>query len=417
MHSRSSGWRSSGPAVLGCMVALIATTALAGVNAPDMAQIPGGTFAMGATVDRGYGPIDGPTREVKVQPFALARHEVTVAEFRAFVQDTGHVSEKKCNVYEAGTSWHINPARSWSSPGFAQAENHPVLCVSWEDTQAYIAWINAKTGNAYRLPSEAEMEYVSLLGKVEVGHSTVNMGKVECCGGATNDRDVWVETAPVGSFPADRFGLYDIRGNVWEWQADCYHANYEDAPIDGTARTHCPEPGYHSIRGGSYGDAGEFYDPRFRLRGPAGQGFFTVGFRLAQDVQPAAKTTVPPAAIGETLSALVAAMQNRDAPGVERLLSRSVEPEIVYYWGETVRGRETILQWHREWFMEKGWKIEPGPVTYTFADDRIAIVSSVMQYVKTAQRQFRILVSHQLVKEGSEWKVARIQQTLLEGPE
>ncbi|WBX86298.1 formylglycine-generating enzyme family protein [Sphingosinicella microcystinivorans] len=253
-------------------------------SAPDMVEIPGGVFAMGATVDRGYGPIDGPTHDVRVRRFALAKREVTVGEFRAFVKATGYAPERKCNVYDAGTSWHIDPARSWSSPGFAQDEDHPVVCVSWADTQAYMAWLGAGTGERYRLPSEAEMEYVTQAGGVDVSHATANIGKVECCGGAAEGRDVWIETAPVASFPADRLGLHDIRGNVWEWQADCYHANYDGAPDDGTARTACPEPGYHSIRGGSYGDAGEFHDPRFRLRGPADQGFFTVGFRLTRDL-------------------------------------------------------------------------------------------------------------------------------------
>ncbi len=252
---------------------------------PEMIAIPGGTFAMGATVDRGYGPIDGPTRQLTVAPFLMAVHEVTLGEFRVFVQDSGHVSEKKCNVYEEGTSWYINPARNWADPGFAQGEDHPVLCVSWQDAQAYISWLNLRTGRQYRLPSEAEWEYVVTTAKLGgtggVTHDLANIGKTECCGGATGGRDVWIYTAPVGSFPVDRLGLEDIRGNVWEWQADCYHSNYEGAPTDSSARTDCPTPGFHAIRGGSYGDAGEFLEERFRLRGPEDEAYFTVGFRLA----------------------------------------------------------------------------------------------------------------------------------------
>lgn len=260
------------------------------VAPPGMVQIAGGKFAMGATVDRGYGPIDGPTREVKVAPFRLASREVTVGEFRAFVRDTGYVSEGKCNVYDEGTSWHIDPARNWERPGFEQGDDHPVLCVSWRDAQAYIAWINGKTGGNYRLPSEAEWEYVAILadlgdarsGGRGVTHDVANIGKVDCCGGKAEGRDIWIRTAPVGSFPADRLGLHDIRGNVWEWQADCYHPDYVGAPVDGAAREDCSAPGYHVIRGGSYGDAGEFLEERFRLRGPQDEAYFTVGFRLAQ---------------------------------------------------------------------------------------------------------------------------------------
>jgi formylglycine-generating enzyme required for sulfatase activity len=109
-----------------------------------MVAVPGGTFAMGATVDRGYGPIDGPTRQVTVAPFHLAAHEVTLDAFRRFTEETGYVSAGKCNVYTDDTSWHIDPDRNWQTPGFAQAADHPVVCVSWRDTQAFIGWLNAR---------------------------------------------------------------------------------------------------------------------------------------------------------------------------------------------------------------------------------------------------------------------------------
>lgn len=253
---------------------------------PEMATVPAGSFQMGKTVDRGYGEIDGPTHTVTIaQPFKVAKREVTLGEFRAFTRETGYVSERKCNVYKEGTHWFIDPERNWADPGFAQAENHPVVCVSWRDTQAYIAWLNRKTSRHYRLPSEAEWEYIAStanLGNGTVTHDVANIGKVECCGGKIQGEDKWIVTAPVGSFPADKYGLHDIRGNVWEWQCDCYHADYNDAPANGAARESCPTPGYHVVRGGSYGDAGEFLETRFRLRGPEDQGYFTVGFRLAE---------------------------------------------------------------------------------------------------------------------------------------
>ena len=76
--------------------------------------------------------------------------------------------------------------------------------------------------------------------------------------------------------------MHDLRGNVWEWTEDCYHVNYDGAPVDGSARTTCPTPGFHPVRGGSYGDASEYMGERFRLRGPVDQGYFTVGFRVAR---------------------------------------------------------------------------------------------------------------------------------------
>ena len=256
---------------------------------PETVTVPAGSFQMGKTVDRGYGEIDGPTHTVTIeQPFKVAKREVTLGEFRAFAHETGYVSERKCNVYNEGTNWFIDPERNWANPGFAQPEDHPVVCVSWRDTQAYIAWLNRKTGRHYRLPSEAEWEYIAgtaNLGDGVVTHDVANIGKIECCGGKTQGKDKWIHTAPVGSFPADRYGLHDIRGNVWEWQRDCYHADYNGAPANGDARESCPTPGYHVVRGGSYGDAGEFLEERFRLRGPEDQGYFTVGFRVAESLQ------------------------------------------------------------------------------------------------------------------------------------
>lgn len=257
---------------------------------PDMATVQADSFFMGETVDYGYGEIDGPRHEVSIErPFAFSVTEVTVGDFRSFVEDTGYVSEGICNIYTDNQSWHIAPDRNWEHPGFAQEDDHPVVCVSWDDTQAYTAWLSKKTGDIFRLPSEAEWEYVASTGGIEgedghVSHDEANIGLVDCCGGVAEGRDQWMETAPVASFPADRFGIHDIRGNVWEWQADCHQETYDGAPLDGSARTTCGTPGKHVIRGGSYGDAGDYLSPRYRLPGPESQGYFTVGFRVAQDV-------------------------------------------------------------------------------------------------------------------------------------
>lgn len=272
-----------------CILAGGATLLAACSDAPDMATVPASDFMMGQTVDYGYGEIDGPRHTVTfAHPFAFAKTEVTVGQFRAFVMDTGHVSRGICNIYTDDKSWHIDPDRNWDNPGFAQGDDHPVVCVSWDDTKAYTDWLSAKTGKVFRLPSEAEWEYVASTGGIEgddgaVDHDEANIGLVDCCGGKAEGRDTWLETAPVGSFPADRFGIHDIRGNVWEWQADCHQESYDGAPADGSARLQCDTPDKRSIRGGSYGDAGDYLSPRYRLPGPRAQGYFTVGFRVALD--------------------------------------------------------------------------------------------------------------------------------------
>lgn len=140
---------------------------------------------------------------------------------------------------------------------------------------------------------------------------------------------------------------------------------------------------------------------------------------FAPAASPAAEatSTTVSADVRQPLAALIEAMRLRDVEALDAALAQSVEPQIVYYWGETVTGREPILQWHREWFAETGWSIEPGPTTHALASDRLATVTASMRYVKSAERQFVILVNYTLLKEAGDWKVARFQQTLLEGPE
>lgn len=117
-----------------------------------------------------------------------------------------------------------------------------------------------------------------------------------------------------------------------------------------------------------------------------------------------------------TVKQMFDATRAMNADGVVAQLASEVEPEIVYYWGETVSGREAIRQWHREWFEEKGWRLEPEQTGRVFADERVASISYTVDYIKSATRRFKILVACTLVREGEDWKIARMQQTLLDGP-
>lgn len=259
---------------------------------PEMAAIAPDAFVMG--VDEPGGPgdeFDGPARRVRIaQPFAVSRYEVTVGEFRRFAEETAHPENGGCQVYEVDAWWFPDPSRSWRDPGFPQGDDHPVVCVSWSDAKAYIDWLNGRSGLTFRLLSEAEWEYLAATGALAgradaaaVSHDSANIGQETCCGPVRQGRDRWLQTAPVGSFPADRHGLHDIRGNVWEWQEDCFHINYIGAPTDSRPRlTNCTDASRRMVRGGSWGDGGELLAATYRLRAAVDKAYFTLGFRLAR---------------------------------------------------------------------------------------------------------------------------------------
>ena len=140
--------------------------------------------------------------------------------------------------------------RSWSNPGFTQGEDHPVVCVNWDDARAYVNWMSRKTGKNYRLLSEAEWEY-AVRGGTQTRYSWgngVGRNRANCdgCGSRWDDE----MTAPVGSFSANEFGLYDMHGNVFEWTQDCWNDSYTGAPKDGRA-WETADCRYRVVRGGS----------------------------------------------------------------------------------------------------------------------------------------------------------------------
>jgi formylglycine-generating enzyme required for sulfatase activity len=219
------------------------TDALAsGGTAPELIVVPSGRFQMG---DPQGSASELPVREVVLtQPFAVARREVTVAQYLAFARHTGRAVSEKLDQTQL---------------------DHPVTRVSHEDAVAYTDWLAAQTGNSYRLLSEAEWEYVARAGTQ--GRYFFGTDPAELCEFA-NVADLSVKTqyrlleivacddgmvtlAPVGSLTPNPFGLYDIYGNVAEWVLDCSVADYAKAPTDGSAVTgrSCATHGY---RGGSW---------------------------------------------------------------------------------------------------------------------------------------------------------------------
>ena len=256
----------------------------------ELVWIPAGTFHRGDTTGKGQTD-ERPTRDVTLPGFWMMRTEVTRGMYRRFVTDSGHDSGNSCWVHEG--DWKEKNGLDWRAPGFRQDDSHPVTCVNWHDARAFSDWLNRSTGEKFRLPSEAEWEYAARAGS----NSTRYMGEnaLALCshanaadrralkdypGFAVNDcDDGYTRTAPVASYTASPWGLYDIYGNVWEWVEDCWQSSYRGTPVDGTAHAggDCSRRGF---RGGGYGDIPHFARSTLRNRGLAIHRKDDIGFRL-----------------------------------------------------------------------------------------------------------------------------------------
>ena len=261
---------------------------------PQMVYIPAGAFRMGDI--QGGGPsAEKPVHRVGVGAFLLGQTEVTVSQFRAFVDASGYKTEAEqgdgCYVYENGR-WDWRSSRNWRNPGFKQSAEEPVVCVSWNDAQRYIEWLSKKTSSQYRLPTEAEWEYAARAGsetKYFFGNSTSDLCRY--ANGAANEtdfswrnkdcRDGYKRTAPTASFTANAFGLYDMHGNVWEWTQDCWNSSYQGAPSDGTAwlSGNCSR---RVLRGGSWISNPDILRSANRSWYTSGYRGYNYGFRLAR---------------------------------------------------------------------------------------------------------------------------------------
>jgi formylglycine-generating enzyme required for sulfatase activity/class 3 adenylate cyclase len=224
------------------------------IDCPEMVVIPPGSFTMGipqTEIDR-YGFSLGdpaPLHLVRIaRPFALGEFLVTRKQYAIFAEETGHQGSG-CSVLPLdGTSRKFDPALSWSDPGFAQADDHPVVCISWDDAVAYVSWLSKKTGRSYRLTTESEWEYAARAGSTtgryfgsapicEFANVRDQSKKLLYSAGEFSECDGgFPHTSPVGSFPSNGFSLYDMLGNAWEWVEDCWDKSYIDAPVDGAAR-------------------------------------------------------------------------------------------------------------------------------------------------------------------------------------
>lgn len=267
-------------------------------DCPAMVVIPPGRFSMGSPAgEAGRFADEGPQHAVAIRrAYAAGRYEVTRGQFAAFAQATGYAAAG-CHEWNGGY-WEKNDALSWRNPGFAQSDDDPVVCVSWQDARAYADWLARRSGKRYRLLTEAQWEYAARAGSAAsrpwgehaaaaCGHGNVadasaRSGVSGASSWTTHECDDGkAHTAPVGSYQPNAFGLYDMIGNAWEWTEDCWNAGYADAPANGAARL-SGDCAQRVLRGGSWFNTPQSARSASRYRSPVDFRFNCYGFRVAR---------------------------------------------------------------------------------------------------------------------------------------
>lgn len=251
--------------------------------APKLILIPAGQFTMGSpTSEQGRNSNETQHQVTLRYPLAVGKYDVTRAEFAAFVNATEFRSYDAdgCFVYN-GKDWRKNLSANWQQPGFDQSGNDPVVCVSWNDAQAYLSWLSQQTGHRYRLLSESEYEYAARANTTTAywWGDSVDTGRANCgdCGSQWDKKS----TSPVGSFQANPFGLYDMNGDVWQWINDCWNDKYDSAPTEGSAwdTGSCER---RVQRGGGWSNNSKYSRAALRSWDGVGIRYADNGFRVAR---------------------------------------------------------------------------------------------------------------------------------------
>jgi formylglycine-generating enzyme required for sulfatase activity len=328
-----------------------------------------------STTGQFYGNAEDPAHVTWItRPFHIAATEVTVGQFRTFVEETGYeTSAERGDTQMVG--WEPTPEDkplyqshdflrnekfSWKNPGFAQDDSHPVVGVSWSDVKAYCHWLSEKDGVRYRLPTEAEWEFACRSGTTTwfsfgdrakgVVHRFGNLGNVELerhrkhaaerqwlLDWDNDPEDGHVFTAPVGSYDANPWGLKDMHGNVWEWCEDLWldtiYRDYRRPRYDqpnqvavdpvNSDRPQTPANDFHSIRGGSWFNGDLFARSANRTYWDRDDAACYLGFRLARDAGPNA-----PAHARKMFDVEQAAIGHIEAAGGKLYSSRGLDLEV-----------------------------------------------------------------------------------------
>ncbi len=265
---------------------------------PEMTVIPTGSARIGATPgDQDVQEDEGPAFVRKVSsPLAFGTYEVTNAEYASFVLETNHQTKRLCRTMENGR-WAFRQGRWWGSPGYSTDPRHPVVCLDWADVVAYLTWLREKTNQPYRLPTEVEWEYAARAGSktrfwfgddvdysllCKFGNTHASQPRSSQNGSAAACFDGFDETAPVGQFPPNPFGLHDMDGNVTEWTTDCYIKDDPYNPKTIVERDEAAPCTRRTLRGASWYYTG----PYARTANRGTHRFFTqnadVGFRVVR---------------------------------------------------------------------------------------------------------------------------------------
>ncbi|MCL1812678.1 MAG: formylglycine-generating enzyme family protein [Treponema sp.] len=289
-------------------------------NVPDgFVRINGGTFTMGSPADEpqrggsdGYmdGGREGPQRKIKISSFYMGKCEVTVGEFRRFVNASGYETEAEkysgTFVSDIGYGqWRKKAEVNWKNPHYDQDESHPVASVTWNDAVQYCNWLSEQEGltlaynidgknviwnrkaNGYRLPTEAEWEYACRAGTTTPFSTGSNITTDQANYNGyypynDNARGEWRErTMPVGSFEPNPWGIYDMHGNVWELCWDWY----EKYPSEDQKDPQGPDSGSNRVvRGGSWNYNGRDVRSANRNSVSPSTPWFGLGFRVARSL-------------------------------------------------------------------------------------------------------------------------------------
>ncbi len=238
-------------------------------SCPEMVVVPAGAFLMGSRpTENGRSQDEGPQPWVTIEkPFAVSKFEVTFEEWDI------------CVTYG-------DCAEGVDDGGWGRGQQ-PAINVTWEDAQQYAAWLTKMTGKPYRLLTESEYEYATRAGTRTAypWGDEIGRGNANCkdCGSEWDGR----QPSPVGKFAPNAFGLYDMVGNVWAWVADCYHRNYLNRPMQGSAWTAgCPDARVRVFRGGSWSTVPAALRSASRGKNTSDSRFGSLGFRVGRTLAP-----------------------------------------------------------------------------------------------------------------------------------